>query len=96
MKTMLMAVAALALGTAAQAEPIYVNGAPRVAHVSVADLNLDSDNGRITAQRRIRSAAATVCTADVTRDWADGLAVHACVDRAIAEGNRQLSHALAS
>ena len=92
MKTAVIAILALfSFGSAATAQPILIDSGPvRTSHVRVADLNLTAAAGRATAERRIRGAAAAVCSNDGDRSIEAALAVHHCFGEAIDAGRRQL------
>ena len=91
MKTGLICAAVLALaGARANASPITVTPGPE-AHVSFADLDLNSREGRAVLERRIRSAAETLCTTVGDRTLDAALRRHACYKAAVTSGLDQMA-----
>jgi UrcA family protein len=92
MKTALISLAALALvSTAAHSTPIVVTSQPvPTAHVSFADLNLDSEQGRAALEQRVRAAAESLCNTDGDRTLDAILGGRSCYDAAVASGLRQV------
>jgi UrcA family protein len=94
MKTALIGFAALGLAsTAATSNPILVTWQPvPTAHVSFADLNLGSPDGRAVFEQRIHAAADTLCFADRNGDRTleAALGGHDCYKAAVADGLRQM------
>jgi UrcA family protein len=91
MKTGLICATALALaGARANVGPIMVTPGP-VAHVSFAGLDLNSREGRAILERRIRSAAETLCATDGDRTVDAALRRHACYKAAVASGLDQMA-----
>ena len=96
MKISLFAIGAtLLISGIANAEVVIVGGLP-TAHVSYRDLNLQSDEGLNTLRARVRGAARMVCgDSPSVESVPQRVAVRSCVNRAIANGDRQMSAALA-
>lgn len=91
MKTGLMLFAALALvSVKANANPITLTSGP-TAHVSFADLDLNSREGRAALEQRIRSASETLCAVDGDRTLSSALGSHACYKAAVANGLQQMA-----
>jgi UrcA family protein len=92
MKTALISIAALGLvSTAANGRPIVVTSQPSpTAHVSFADLNLDSQEGRAELEQRIRAASETLCIAGGDRTLTAALGGRSCYKAAVADGLRQM------
>lgn len=96
MKTALIGIAAAAfLGSAATAQPIFVsaNAVPAV-HVSYADLNLTSSQGRARLEGRIRAAAENLCAVSGDRTIEAYFTARACYDSAVASGLGQMKDAV--
>lgn len=90
MKTGMLFFAALALvGGKVNASPITVTSSS-VAHVSFADLDLNSREGRAVMERRIHSAAEALCSSEGDRTLNTALANHACFKAALADGLQQM------
>jgi UrcA family protein len=96
-KLSIAAASLLMLGTGAQARAVYVNPQlPRAEHVSVADVNLQSEAGRALLYHRIRAAAEAVCSMKGDRSIEAAQAVHDCVREAVRDGKRQLTTLIAA
>jgi len=95
MKSALISFVALGLvSTAANSSPIRVTWQPvPTAHVSFADLNLGSPDGRAAFEERIHAAADTLCFADRDGDRTleAALGGHDCYKAAVADGLRQMN-----
>jgi UrcA family protein len=89
---------ALAAAALAAAPAAAENSAYDLAKVQVfyGDLNLASDAGRGTLDRRIRSAARSICGTEASRGPAGLNAIKACQNQAIASASGQVEQALAS
>ncbi|HEX5238983.1 MAG TPA: UrcA family protein [Sphingomicrobium sp.] len=96
MKRILMGAATAAfLGSAASAAPILVSvNAVPAAHVSYADINLASAQGRARLEGRIRGAAENLCAATGDRTIEAYLTARVCYDAAVASGLRQMNDAV--
>ena len=96
MKTALIGiVAAACLGTAANSAPILVSAnVYPVAHVSYADLNLASSEGRARLEGRISAASEDLCTATADRTVEEHLSARTCYEDAVASGLRQMNGAV--
>lgn len=91
MKTGLMCLAALALvGARANASPITFTSGPTV-HVTFADLDLNSGEGRAVLEQRIRSASEALCANEGDRTLSSALGSHACYKAAVASGLQQMA-----
>lgn len=92
MKTGMLCLAALALvSVKAEASPITVTSGPAV-HVSFADLDLTSPEGRAVFDQRIRLAAKTLCTIDGDQSADVALGRAYCYKAAVADGRQQLEN----
>jgi UrcA family protein len=98
MKIAILTLVALSsLGGVADAQPIVIDASgSHTSHVQVADLNLAATEGRATAARRIRGAAAELCANDGDRSIASQLESHNCYRGAVDDGLRQIQTAKAS
>ena len=96
MKTGLIGIAAAALlGSAANAAPIFISAeAAPSAHVSYADLNLASSQGRARLEGRIKAAAKNLCAVTGDRTVEAYLTARGCYDAALASGLRQMDEAV--
>ena len=92
----LCALAALAVASAFIAPTVSQAEEPNSVRVSFADLNLASDLGQHTLQRRITGAARTVCVIEDSRELALASATKACRNDAIASGRPAYEAAVAS
>jgi UrcA family protein len=94
----LTAMVAVTLASAASANEtriIVINGSP-TAHVSYADLNLQSNSGRARMARRIRVAAEMVCDGSAIETSVIEPLRNDCYVAALASGMRQLDAITAS
>jgi UrcA family protein len=90
MKTGMVFFAALALvSVKANASPITVTPGPAV-HVNFSDLDLNSREGRAVLERRIHSAAETLCSTEGDRTLDTAMANHDCFKAALADGLQQM------
>jgi UrcA family protein len=90
------ALAALAVASALVAPTVSQAEEPNSVRVSFADLNLASDLGQHTLQRRITGAARTVCVIEDSRELALARATNACRGDAIASARPAYEAAVAS
>jgi UrcA family protein len=90
------ALAALAVASALVAPTVSQAEEPSSVRVSFADLNLASDVGQHTLQRRITGAARTVCVIEDSRELALASATNACRGNAIASARPAYEAAVAS
>ncbi len=81
---------ALAAATLLAATPALAQPEPLSTTVSFADLDLGSDNGRATLDRRVRNAAAAVC-GPAEREMRLRVSYDSCRADAIADTNRQIA-----
>jgi len=96
MRKLSISIAAAAfLGSAANGAPILINAnAPPSAHVSYADLNLASSEGRARLDGRIRAAAENLCAVTGDRSLDAYLTARSCYEAAVASGVRQKDDAV--
>jgi UrcA family protein len=89
----LITIAAVALAsTAANSSAINVTTEPvPAAHVSVADLNLNSRADRSLLKSRIRAAAEILCAVEADRTADSALGGRGCYQAAVASGLRQMN-----
>jgi UrcA family protein len=92
----LSALAALAVASALVAPTVSQAEEPNSVRVSFADLNLASDVGQHTLQRRITGAARTVCAIEGSRELALASATNACRRDAAASARPTYEAAVAS
>jgi UrcA family protein len=92
----LSALAALAVASALVAPTVSQAEEPNSVRVSFADLNLASDVGQQTLQRRIIGAARTVCVIEDSRELALASATNACRHDAAASARPAYEAAVAS
>ena len=90
------ALAALAVASALVAPTVSQAEEANSVRVSFADLNLASDVGQHTLQRRITGAARTVCVIEDSRELALALATNVCRSDAIASARPAYEAAVAS
>jgi UrcA family protein len=91
MKALLIIAAALASAPVA-AQPVTIVGeAPRVAHVGFADLDLTTDAGVRTLERRVDGAARDLCDETGVQTLALRIARKSCFDEARADGREQVA-----
>jgi UrcA family protein len=92
----LSALAALAVASALVAPTVSQAEEPNSVRVSFADLNLASDLGQHTLQRRITGAARSVCVIEDSRELALARATNACRRNAAASARPAYEAAVAS
>jgi UrcA family protein len=92
----LSALAALAVASALVAPTVSQAEEPNSVRASFADLNLASEMGQQTLQRRITGAARTVCVIEDSRELALASATNACRNEAIASVRPACEAAVAS
>jgi UrcA family protein len=90
------ALAALAVASALVAPTVSQAEEPNSVRVSFADLNLASDLGRHTLQRRIAGAARTVCVIEDSRELALASATNTCRNDAATSARPAYEAAVAS
>jgi UrcA family protein len=90
------ALAALAIASALVAPTVSQAEEPNSVRVSFADLNLASDSGQRTLQRRITGAARTVCVIEDSRELGLSRATNDCRNDAIASARPAYEAAVAS
>lgn len=96
MKILLIGIVSAALvGSAARADPIVVNAsAAPAAHISYADLNLASSQGRARLEGRIRAAAENLCAVLGDRTLDAYLTERTCYEAAVSSGLSQMNRAV--
>ena len=95
MKLFLTVAASIALASAASANAsteILVNGSVPTARIGTADLDLQSDAGRLALARRIEAAAGQLCYEGNVDPVGTALLRKACYRSAVASGYGQIGN----
>ena len=91
-----LAIAAVAVASALVVPTVSQAAESRSVRVSYADLNLASDRGQQSLQRRIKYAAVTVCEIEDSRELALAAATKGCRSAAIADARPAYEAAVAA
>jgi UrcA family protein len=96
-KALILMSATLLCSGIASAESLVVTGeSVPTRRVGFGDLNLGSEAGKARLAQRIRAAARDLCVENIVQPLETALPQRACFQRAMSDGNRQMTSAIAA